>query len=160
MSPAAMRACGGPRRPCGASARRNEPHWPSLVEICKAQRAKATAAGPKESDRLYVEAMAKVRAGDTAGAMRLFEASLAASRQEGDTRGVAVNVLMIGQTLLALGRAEEARERLREGLEVARAVGDEELLKAMQEVATVAAAMAKGAKAEGAARGDDDVSER
>ena len=30
----------------------------------------------------------------------------------------------------------------------------------MQEVATVAAAMAKGMKAERAARGDDDVSER
>jgi hypothetical protein len=82
-----------------------------------------------------------------------------ASRQEGDAHGVAVNLLMIGQALLTLGRAEEARERLREGLEVAQEVGDEELLKAMQQVATVAA-MAKGVKAEGAARGDDDVSER
>ena len=131
-----------------------------LVEMCKAQRAKATAAGPKESDRLYAEAMAKAQAGDMAGALGLFEASLAASRQEGDARGVAVNLLMIGQALLTLGRAEEARERLREGLEVAQEVGDEELLKAMQQVATVAAAMAKGVKAEGAARGDDDVSER
>ena len=108
-----------------------------LVEMCKAQRAKATAAGPKESDRLYAEAMAKAQAGDTAGALGLFEASLAASRQEGDARGVAVNLLMIGQALLTLGRAEEARERLREGLEVAQEVGDEELLKAMQQVATV-----------------------
>src|SRR5271166_2555266 len=129
-----------------------------LVERFKAQ--KATAAGPKESDRLYAEAMAKAQAGDTAGALGLFEASMAASRQEGDTRGVAVNLLMIGQALLVPGRTEEARERLQEGLEVAQEVGDGELLKAMQEVATVAAAMAKGMKAEGAARGDDDVSER
>jgi tetratricopeptide (TPR) repeat protein len=131
-----------------------------LVMMCKAQRAESKAAGPRESDRLYAEAMAKLQAEDMAEALGLFEASLAASRQEGDARGVAVNLLMIGQALLALGRVEEARERLREGLEAAQEVGEKEILKAMQEAATVAAAMAEGAKAEGAARGNDDASER
>ena len=52
-------------------------------------------------------------------------------------RGVAVNLLMIGRALLALGRAEEARERLWEGLELAEEVGDEDLHQAMREAATV-----------------------
>ena len=100
--------------------------------------------------------MAKAQAGDMAGAQGLFEASLAASRQEGDARGVAINLLSIGQALLALGRVDEARDRLREGLEVASDLGDEGVLKAMQEVATVVAAMAERAPADASARRSDE----
>src|SRR5262249_48888069 len=38
-----------------------------LVEMCKTQRAQATAAVPKESARLSAEAMAKAQAGEMAG---------------------------------------------------------------------------------------------
>ena len=122
-----------------------------LVDRFKAQRATATATRPSESDRLYAEAMAKAQAGDMAGAQGLFEASLAASRRRA-TRGVAINLLAIGQALLALGRVDEARDRLGEGLEVASDLGDEGVLKAMQEVATVVAAMAERTPADASAQ--------
>jgi len=132
------------------------PSRAELVDQFKAQRATATATGPSEFDRLHAEAMAKAQVGDMAGAQGLFEASLAASRQEGDARGVAINLLSIGQALLALGRVDEARDRLREGLEVASDLGDEGVLKAMQEVATVVAAMAERAPADASARRSDE----
>jgi hypothetical protein len=78
-----------------------------------------------------------------AGALALFDAAQAASKQEGNRFGLAANLLMVGQVLLVLGRTDEAGERLREGLEVAQGVGDEELLEAMQRVAEAAAAIAK-----------------
>ena len=135
-----------------------EAERPSLAELVgqfKAQRATATATGPSESDRLYAEALAKAQAGDMAGAQGLFEASLAASRRRA-TRGVAINLLSIGQALLALGRVDEARDRLREGLEVASDLGDEGVLQAMQEVATVVAAMVERAPADTSARRSDE----
>jgi thioredoxin-like negative regulator of GroEL len=116
----------------------------AMMESVKEHRAQLIAAAGKESDRLFAEATSIFQAEDMAGALVLFEASLRASRQEGDRHGVAVNLVMIGQALLALGRVGEAQKRLREGLEVAQEVGDEKLLQAMQQVATVAAARALG----------------
>ena len=82
-----------------------------LVGQVKAMRSQATGASQAESDRLYVLAMDKAEGGDFAGAHQGFEASLAASRSEGASPGVAINLLMSGQMLLALGRSGEARDR-------------------------------------------------
>ena len=139
------------------------PLWPNWWSSSKLREPRPRRTSRRNPIDLYAEAMAKAQAGDMAVAQGLFEASLAASRREGDTRGVALNLLMSGQMLLALGRAAEARERLREGLEVASDLGDEALLKAMQDVATMAAAMAEAAPTRGEQRGPeraDDVSER
>jgi tetratricopeptide (TPR) repeat protein len=112
------------------------------------------------SSEVYAEAMAKGQAGDKAGALGLFEESLVASRKEGAAHGVAANLCMIGQTLMILGRADEARDRLREGLEVAHEVGDKELLKTMQQYAAMAAAKFESATAAGTTKRDENVSEQ
>jgi hypothetical protein len=91
-----------------------------------------------------------------AGALGLFEESLTVSRQVDDVHGVAMNLVTMSLVLLALGRVDEARDRLQEGLQTAQDLGDEELLKAVQE----AAAVAERARAEGSARRADDASER
>lgn len=83
--------------------------------------------------------MTKLKAEDPTGALPLFEASLTASRQEGDAHGIAVNLFQIGQCLLMAGKPSEARERLREGLEAAQDLGKDDLLRAMQQLATMAA---------------------
>jgi tetratricopeptide (TPR) repeat protein len=127
----------------------------TVVENFKNERAQATPRSPSESDRLYEDATAKAQAGESEGALALFEGSLTASRQEGDIHGVAVNLLMIGQILLALGRVGDARDRLRHGLEVASEIGDEALLKDMQKLATAAAALESGAVADRSARRGD-----
>jgi tetratricopeptide (TPR) repeat protein len=125
-----------------------------LVEQLKAQRAEAELKG---SYPLYAKAREKARAGDMAGALGLHEASLTISRQTGDVHGVAYNLVMIGLALSALGRADEARDRWREALEVASDFGDEELLKTIQETATMADAFLAGAPSDASARGSDEA---
>jgi tetratricopeptide (TPR) repeat protein len=124
-----------------------------MVDQAKAQR--ATATEPSKSELLHFHAMAKAQAGDMAEALGLFEASLATSRMDGEARRVAINLLMSGQALLALGRADEARDRLREGLDAASALGDENLFEATQKAVTAAAAMAENSPSDTAARKSD-----
>ncbi|NCO41811.1 MAG: tetratricopeptide repeat protein [Armatimonadetes bacterium] len=95
--------------------------------------------GQSDSVRLHGEAVTKVKAGDRAGALAVFEESLAASRNEDNAHNVAMNLLALGRVLLVLGRPEDAVERLREGLETATTLGNEDLLNAMRETAMAAA---------------------
>jgi tetratricopeptide (TPR) repeat protein len=125
----------------------------AMVDQAKAQR--ATATEPSKSELLHFQAIAKAQAGDMAEALRLFEASLATSRMDGEARRVAINLLMSGQALLALGRADEARDRLREGLDPASALGDENLFEAMQKAITAAAEMVENSPSDTAARKSD-----
>jgi DNA-binding NarL/FixJ family response regulator len=66
--------------------------------------------------------------GDSERAIRLYEESLALSRKVGDERGIADNLLLLGQEMRFRGDFEKARELLEEGLILAREVGDPELL--------------------------------
>jgi len=111
----------------------------AFVGALKSQRAGATQVAPAESVRLHAEAMQKHKADEPEAALELLEASLSASREEQNLHNAAMNLLAIGQTLLMLRRADRAVERLREGLEVAAQVGDEDLSKALREVAVAAA---------------------
>jgi tetratricopeptide (TPR) repeat protein len=110
-----------------------------LVATLQAQRAAAGTGRAAESVRLHGEAVEQWQADNPAGALALFEASLAASREEKNAHNVAMNLLALGQALLVLGRAQEAVARLREGLEVAAPLGDDDLLRAMRQAAAAAA---------------------
>jgi tetratricopeptide (TPR) repeat protein len=97
------------------------------------------AVGRAESVRLHGEAIERLRAGEAAGALERFERSLAAARGEGNAHNEAVILLALGHTLLELGHVAEAADRLREGLAVAEGLGDADLLKSLQMLATIAA---------------------
>jgi tetratricopeptide (TPR) repeat protein len=105
----------------------------------KEQRARAGQA-PSEAVRLHNEGVKKAEGGDSAGALECFQKSADLSRSEGDDRGLAFSLLGASQVSLMLGRAKEAGEKIREGLELATELGDEELLQAMRTVAAMAAA--------------------
>jgi tetratricopeptide (TPR) repeat protein len=102
------------------------------------QRAKA-GRWPSEAVRLHNEGIEKAKNQDTAGALESFQQSANLSRSEGDHRGVAISLFCVGQMLLALGRAREAKERFSEALELAKELGDGRLVKAIQTVAAMAA---------------------
>jgi hypothetical protein len=84
---------------------------------------------------LHNEGIKKVQGRDNAGALESFQKSADLSKSECDYRGVVVSLLCVGQVLLALGRAREAREKIAEGLELA----NEELLVVIRTVAATAA---------------------
>jgi len=54
-----------------------------------------------------------------------------------------MNLLALGQTLLALGRPQDAAARLREGLDAATQLGNDSLLRAMRQSAEAAARAVK-----------------
>jgi non-specific serine/threonine protein kinase len=66
--------------------------------------------------------------GDSERAIQLYEESLALSRKVGDERGIADNLLLLGQEMRFRGDFGEATELLEEGLVLAREVGGPELL--------------------------------
>jgi predicted ATPase/DNA-binding SARP family transcriptional activator/DNA-binding CsgD family transcriptional regulator len=68
--------------------------------------------------------------GDSERAIQLYEKSLALSRKVGDKRGIADNLLLLGQEMRPRGDLGKARELLEEGMVVVREVGDPELLAA------------------------------
>jgi predicted ATPase/DNA-binding SARP family transcriptional activator/DNA-binding CsgD family transcriptional regulator len=68
--------------------------------------------------------------GDSERAIQLYEKSLALSRKVGDKRGIADNLLLLGQEMRLRGDLGKARELLEEGMVVVREVGDPELLAA------------------------------
>ena len=129
-----------------------------LLESCKAQRAAAIKAGQKESDRLYAEAAVKAQAGDTDGALVLLEASLAAARQEGNVRQGGVHPSYARPCATGSRAGAGGEEETVGGSGVAQEAGDEELLRAVREDATVVAAMAEEITSEAAAQGNEDVS--
>jgi tetratricopeptide (TPR) repeat protein len=110
-----------------------------LIEALKKQRAEAETGRKADSVRLYQEAMGRLNAGDPESALALLEDSLVASRVERSDHNVAMNLLTIGQVLLSRGKPAEAVVRLREGLDVAAALEEEELLRNLREAATAAA---------------------
>jgi tetratricopeptide (TPR) repeat protein len=129
-----------------AAARATEPDRTgllALVAMLQQQREQAESGPPgprrrNEAVRLYTEGMARIEAEQPDQALPLFEASLAASRQDQNPHNVAMNLLAIGQSLLLLGRAPEAADRLREGLDLAGEIGEEQLVSAFRTILTVA----------------------
>jgi tetratricopeptide (TPR) repeat protein len=117
----------------------------ALVAQLQSQRVNAGAGRPAESVRLHAEGMARVQEKAPNEALKLFEASLAASHVEQNVHNAAMNLLAIGQVLMLLDHRDEAAERLREGLEIAGTLGDEELLKAFRTLLTVARQSPPGA---------------
>ncbi len=124
-----------------AAARVDEPARTELlaiVTLVQGQRAQASPGQASDAVRPHAASMARMEAEEPAQALPLFEASLALSREEQNPQNVAMNLLAIGQTLLLLGRTANAVDRLREGLDLAGELGEEELVKAFRTILTIA----------------------
>jgi predicted ATPase len=66
--------------------------------------------------------------GDHATAVRYYAEAIDAAREAGDEDGAAVNLHNLGRSELALGRAEQGLEALRESLAIARRLGYREVI--------------------------------
>jgi tetratricopeptide (TPR) repeat protein len=109
-----------------------------LVEIESRAGGQGAAAGKAESARLRAEATARWNAGKYPEALAVLEQALMASVQEKSKHNQAMCLLGLGQVLLAMARPREALERLREGLEIATDLGNQDLLRGMRRTAAEA----------------------
>ena len=115
----------------------------ALVEELQRQRKAASTPTTSAFQECLQAAMQQLEAEQPAEALPLLEQAVAQARQDQQPSGVAMAQFYLGQTLLMLQRPADAVAVLREALELATQSDAEELVKAIQQVLTVAVQSAK-----------------
>ena len=115
----------------------------ALVETLRRQRLAAGTPAASAFQQSLQAARQQLQAEQPAEALPLLEQAVAQARQEQQPLGIATAQFYLGQVLLMLHRPPEAVTVLREALDLATEADEGELIKAIQQVLTVAVQRAK-----------------
>jgi tetratricopeptide (TPR) repeat protein len=116
----------------------------ALVDALRKQRAAASPSGDAGLGEKLGSALKFLEQGNLPAAVPLLEQALAAARAAAEPLAVATCQFYLGQVRLMSGRAADAVPALRESLELATQAGESGLIRAVQEVLTVAIRAGKG----------------